>query len=61
MTGPCCRLLATSGPPHTLTDPEVAPLFEALPGCDGIRVGVLSNTVWPRSWHEEPARRPCCT
>jgi len=38
--------------PHTGTDPDVAPLFEALRG-DGIKVGVLSNTVWPRAWHEE--------
>ena len=38
--------------PHTLTDPDVAPLFEAL-RADGIKVGVLSNTVWPRAWHEE--------
>jgi putative hydrolase of the HAD superfamily len=36
--------------PHTLTDPEVRPLWEALHG-QGIRVGVLSNTVWPREWH----------
>lgn len=37
--------------PHTRTDPEAAPMFEAL-RADGIRVGVLSNTIWPRSWHE---------
>ena len=37
--------------PHTLTDPEVGPLFEALRD-DGIQVGVLSNTIWPRAWHE---------
>ncbi len=36
--------------PHTLTDPEVAPLFEWL-RAEGIKVGVLSNTIWPRSWH----------
>ena len=24
---------------------------------DGLRVGVLSNTVWPRDWHEEYFRR----
>jgi putative hydrolase of the HAD superfamily len=36
--------------PHTLTDPEVGPLFEALRG-RGIKVGVLSNTIWPREWH----------
>lgn len=37
--------------PHTLTDPEVGPLWEAL-RADGIKVGVLSNTIWPRDWHE---------
>lgn len=37
--------------PHTETDPEVGPLFEALRAA-GIRVGVLSNTIWPRAWHE---------
>lgn len=42
--------------PHTLTDPEVRPLLERLRG-DGLRVGVLSNTVWPRAWHEEFFRR----
>ncbi len=36
--------------PHTGTDPEVAPLFGWLRS-EGIRVGVLSNTLWPRSWH----------
>ena len=37
--------------PHTATDPEVGPMFEALRAA-GIRVGVLSNTIWPRAWHE---------
>jgi putative hydrolase of the HAD superfamily len=36
--------------PHTATDPEVGPLFGALHE-RGIRVGVLSNTIWPREWH----------
>jgi len=36
--------------PHTSTDPEVGPLFEAL-HAEGIAVGVLSNTIWPREWH----------
>ncbi len=36
--------------PHTRTDPEVRPLFERLRS-EGIRVGVLSNTIWPREWH----------
>ena len=36
--------------PHTATDPEVGPMFEALRE-RGIKVGVLSNTIWPRAWH----------
>ena len=36
--------------PHTLTDPEVGPMFEELRSM-GLRVGVLSNTIWPREWH----------
>jgi putative hydrolase of the HAD superfamily len=42
--------------PHTYTDPEVGPLWEALRGA-GIKVGVLSNTLWPREWHEGFFRR----
>ncbi len=38
--------------PSTYTDPDVRPLWEALHDRD-IKVGVLSNTIWPRSWHEE--------
>jgi putative hydrolase of the HAD superfamily len=38
--------------PHTSTDEQVAPLFRAL-RARGIRVGVLSNTIWPRAWHED--------
>lgn len=38
--------------PATLTDPDVVPLFAQL-RADGIKIGVLSNTVWPRDWHEE--------
>jgi putative hydrolase of the HAD superfamily len=37
--------------PHTHTDPGVVPMFEAL-RADGIKVGVLSNTMWPREHHE---------
>jgi putative hydrolase of the HAD superfamily len=37
--------------PHTLTDPDVAPLLTELRR-RGIRVGVLSNTMWPRDAHE---------
>jgi putative hydrolase of the HAD superfamily len=42
--------------PHTLTDPDVGPLWEAL-RAGGIKVGVLSNTIWPRAWHEGFFRR----
>jgi len=38
--------------PATFTDPDVPAMFKRL-RVDGIRVGVLSNTVWPRTWHEE--------
>jgi putative hydrolase of the HAD superfamily len=38
--------------PHTVTDPDVLPLFSRL-RLDGVKVGVLSNTVWPREWHEQ--------
>ncbi|MGH3369699.1 MAG: HAD family hydrolase [Nocardioidaceae bacterium] len=42
--------------PHTGTDADVPALFESL-HADGLRVGVLSNTVWPREWHEDFFRR----
>jgi putative hydrolase of the HAD superfamily len=42
--------------PHTGTDPQVAPLFSTLHE-RGIKVGVLSNTIWPRQWHEDFFRR----
>ncbi len=38
--------------PHTITDPAVRPTWEAL-RADGVKVGVLSNTIWPRVFHEE--------
>lgn len=42
--------------PHTFTDPDVPELFDRL-HADDLRVGVLSNTVWPRAWHEDVFRR----
>ncbi len=36
--------------PHTATDPECAAMFTELRSM-GIKVGVLSNTIWPRAWH----------
>jgi putative hydrolase of the HAD superfamily len=37
--------------PHTRTDPEAHGLLAAL-RTRGIKIGVLSNTMWPRDWHE---------
>ncbi|HLI41826.1 MAG TPA: HAD family hydrolase [Streptosporangiaceae bacterium] len=37
--------------PHTLTDPGAPPLLRELRR-RGIKVGVLSNTMWPRAVHE---------
>ncbi|MEP6851192.1 MAG: HAD family hydrolase [bacterium] len=37
---------------HSLTDPQVGPMWQALRE-RGIRVGVLSNTIWPRARHEQ--------
>ncbi|MDR2986944.1 MAG: haloacid dehalogenase-like hydrolase, partial [Nocardiopsaceae bacterium] len=38
--------------PHTFTDPEGIAVLRHLHG-NGIKIGVLSNTMWPRSWHED--------
>ncbi|MBA3419876.1 MAG: HAD family hydrolase [Geodermatophilaceae bacterium] len=37
--------------PHTFIDPDVPDLFAALRD-RGIKIGVLSNTIWDRAWHE---------
>jgi len=37
--------------PHTYTDPGVAPLWRGLRE-RGIKVGVLSNTIWPADYHD---------
>jgi putative hydrolase of the HAD superfamily len=37
--------------PHTFTDPDVPPLLRELRR-RGIKIGVLSNTMWPRAAHE---------
>ncbi len=42
--------------PHTLIDPEAPPLLAALRE-RSIKVGVLSNTLWSREYHEEVFRR----
>ena len=36
--------------PHTTTDPEVRPMWESLKS-RGLKVGVLSNTIWDRDYH----------
>jgi putative hydrolase of the HAD superfamily len=36
--------------PHTPTSPEIGPLWKGLRD-KGIRVGVLSNTLWDRAYH----------
>jgi putative hydrolase of the HAD superfamily len=42
--------------PHTFTDPDGIDVLTRLRE-RGIRIGVLSNTMWPRNWHEEVFRR----
>jgi len=42
--------------PHTFTDPDAPELLGYL-RASGVKVGVLSNTMWPRAWHEEVFRR----
>jgi putative hydrolase of the HAD superfamily len=37
--------------PHTVTDPHAAPLLRDL-RARGLKIGLLSNTHWPREWHE---------
>jgi putative hydrolase of the HAD superfamily len=37
--------------PHTFIDPDVPTLFADLKG-RGIKIGVLSNTIWSRAFHE---------
>jgi len=37
--------------PHTVTDPDAASVLAAL-RANGVRTGLLSNTHWPRDWHE---------
>ena len=42
--------------PHTFTDEQVRPLWEGLRE-RGIRIGVLSNTIWPREYHRSVFER----
>jgi putative hydrolase of the HAD superfamily len=41
---------------HSYTDPDVRPLWEQLRS-RRIRIGVLSNTLWPRTEHDRVFRR----
>src|SRR5581483_4842191 len=38
--------------PATITDPDVRQLWQGLRRRD-VKIGVLSNTIWPREWHRE--------
>lgn len=38
--------------PHTRTDPQVRPLLEGL-RARGLKIGVLSNTIWSSEFHRE--------
>jgi putative hydrolase of the HAD superfamily len=49
--GPALAAYLAAWEPHTHADPDARPLLEALRGA-GMRVGVLSNTLWPRWYHE---------
>lgn len=42
--------------PHTFTDPAAAEMLTRL-RTRNIRIGVLSNTLWPRDWHDRIFRR----
>ena len=42
--------------PHTHTDEQVLPLWEGLRE-RGVRIGVLSNTIWSRDYHREVFER----
>lgn len=42
--------------PHTHTDPDVEPTFTGL-RARGLRIGVLSNTLWTAAFHREVFRR----
>ena len=49
--GPALATYLEAWDPHTMADPDARPLLEALREA-GLRIGVLSNTLWPR-WHHE--------
>ena len=49
--GPALAAYLAAWDPHTLADPDARDLLSGLREA-GLRVGVLSNTLWPR-WHHE--------
>jgi len=56
---PSAELLASyfeAWDPHTVTDPDAVALLGGLRR-RGVKVGVLSNTMWPRAAHERIFRR----
>jgi putative hydrolase of the HAD superfamily len=56
---PTDQLIATylrEWEPHTFTDPDGIAALRQLRE-RGVKIGVLSNTMWPRSWHEDVFRR----
>ena len=53
---PCSPPTSTQWAPHTFTDPAAAATLRALRTA-GLKIGVLSNTLWPRDWHEDVFRR----
>jgi putative hydrolase of the HAD superfamily len=55
-TAPFLASYVEAWEPHTFTDPDAPELLGFLRE-SGIKVGVLSNTMWPRSWHEDVFRR----
>lgn len=42
--------------PHTIADPQARPLLEGL-RARSLKVGILSNTMWPRQHHQEVFER----
>ncbi|HEV2086876.1 MAG TPA: HAD family hydrolase [Cryptosporangiaceae bacterium] len=51
LSAPALAAFEAAWDPHTLTDPEVPAVLAALRE-RGVRLGVLSNTLWTREHHE---------
>ena len=52
LTDAALRVYREQWDPHSLIDPEAPPVLAGLRS-RGIKVGVLSNTIWSRAHHEE--------